>query len=277
MFNRRVDATLCRDVPAYRRILPYLIRGRNEGVFYFDQRLDLSKTEPFIDKFNAAHPETKITLFHVVLWAALQTYENRPRLNRFVAGGKLWQRNSIEISFSAKKRFDDDSPVFVVKRCFEPGQSLEEIVDYLDGDLKVGRSDRRSHTDKELDLLLRLPGPLLRLVVALERLLDAVGLLPRFYIDNDPMFCSLFIANLGSLKMDGGFHHLFEYGNCPIFCVIGQSREEPVVRDGKVVVGRVAHLRWSYDERVEDGLYAQAALEQMRELIEDPERAGARV
>ncbi|RIK10372.1 MAG: hypothetical protein DCC49_03645 [Acidobacteria bacterium] len=275
MFNRRVDGTLCRDVPAYRRIMPYLIRGRNEGAFYFDQEVDLTKTEPFIEKFNAAHPDTKITIFHVVLWAALQTYQQRPRLNRFVAGGKLWQRNGIDVSFSAKKRFDDDSPVFVVKRRFEAGQSLEEIVDYLYSDLKEGRSDKKSHTDKELDLFLKLPGPLLRFVVALERLADAMGLLPRFYIDGDPMFCSIFIANLGSLKMEGGFHHLFEYGNCPIFCVIGQTKDAPVVRDGELAVGRVAHLRWSYDERVEDGLYAQAALEQLRAMVEDPEGAGA--
>lgn len=255
--------------------MPYLIRGRNEGAFYFDQEVDLTRTEPFIEKFNEAHPDTKITVFHVVLWAVLQTYQQRPRLNRFVAGGKLWQRKGIDVSFSAKKRFDDDSPVFVVKRRFEPGQSLEEIVDYLYSDLKEGRSDKKSHTDKELDLFLKLPGPLLRFVVALERIADALGLLPKFYIDGDPMFCSIFIANLGSLKMDGGFHHLFEYGNCPIFCVIGQTKDAPVVRNGELAVGRVAHLRWSYDERVEDGLYAQAALEKLQAMIEDPEAAGA--
>lgn len=277
MFNRRPDGTLCRDVHPYRRIMPYIMRGRNESAFYFDQQVDLTETESFIEKFNAAHPETRITLFHLVLWAAIKTLAERPRLNRFVAGGKLWQRNGIDISFSAKKRLDDAAPIVVIKQRFESGPSLLEVVESLYADLEVGRSDEQSHTDKELGLFLKLPGLGLRLVTALERLADALGLLPAFYIDNDPLFCSLFIANLGSLKMEGGFHHLYEYGNCPIFCVIGQTKDAPVVRGKEVVAGRVAHLRWSYDERVEDGLYAQPALEWLRGIVENPEEYGASV
>lgn len=271
MFNRRPDATLCRDVHPYRRIMPYIMRARNESAFYFDQEVDLTKTEPFIEKFNAAHPDTKITLFHVVLWATIRTLDERPRLNRFVSGGKLWQRNGIDISFSAKKRLDDDAPIVVIKRRFEPGHTLEEIVEHLYADLKVGRSDEESHTDKELSLFLKLPGPILRMAVALQRVADALGILPRFYFEPDPMFCSVFIANLGSIKLEGGFHHLYEYGNCPVFCVIGKTKDAPVIRDGEVAVGRVAHVRWSYDERTEDGLYAQRALDMLREMVENPE------
>jgi len=39
------------------------------------------------------------------------------------------------------------------------------------------------------------------------------------------------------------------------------------------VVTRVASLRFSYDERVEDGLYAARAVQYLRDLLEDPDSA----
>lgn len=277
MFGRRPDGTLVRDVADVRRIVPYLMRGRNESAVYFEQTIDLTKVEAFLDAYNAAHPDRRATLFHVVAWAAAKVLDRRPRMNRFVAGGRLWQRDGIWISFSAKKRLDDEGTMFVVKRRFDPAASFAETVAFMYGDIVEGRSDVPSHTDKELGLLLKLPGPGLRLLLAAERGLDRLGLLPKWFTEPDPMFCSAFIANLGSLKMDAAYHHLYEYGNCPIFCVIGRTHETPVVvRDGKkskVAVGRVATLRWTFDERIEDGLYAQRCLQMLASIVEDPAAA----
>lgn len=263
-----------RDVADVRRIVPYLMRGRNESAVYFEQTIDLERVDAFLDAYNTAHPERRATLFHVVAWATARVLDRRPRMNRFVAGGKLWQRDGVWISFSAKKRLDDEGTMFVVKRRFDPDASFAETVAFMYGDIVEGRSDAPSHTDKELGILLKLPGPGLRLLLAAERALDRLGLLPGWFTEPDPMFCSVFIANLGSLKMDAAYHHLYEYGNCPIFCVIGQSHEVPAVigndGDRRVGVRRVATLRWTFDERIEDGLYAQRCLQMLAAIVEDP-------
>jgi hypothetical protein len=255
--------------------MPYLMRGVNESVVYFELPIDVTETRRFIDDFNAAHPDTRITLFHCVLWAAVKVLNERPRLNRFVAGGRLWQRDGIWISYSAKKRLDDDSPVIVLKRRFEPSESFSEMVDDYYSGLRTGRSDKKSRVDKEIGAVLSLPGPGLRALIALSKAADAVGLLPKSLIDGDPMYSSLFIANLASLKMDAGYHHLYEYGNIPIFCVIGQVKDVPVAKNGSVTTRPIANLRFTYDERVEDGLYAQRSLEVLKLYVEDPSAAGA--
>ena len=270
MFWSRSDAKPARDVPPYRRLMPYLMRGANESVVYFDLPIDVTHTRTFISSFNAGHPETRITLFHVVLWAAVQTLHRRPRLNRFVAGNRLWERDGIWISYSAKKRLDDDSPIVVLKRRFDPTEYFEAMIESLYAGLRVGRSEKKSYVDKELGMLLALPGPALRAVMALSKAANALGMLPKRFIDGDPMFASLFIANLASLKMDAGYHHLYEYGNIPIFCVIGQIKDVPAVEDGQLVTRPIATLRFSYDERVEDGLYAQRSMELLKSLVEDP-------
>jgi hypothetical protein len=42
MFGRRRDGTLAKVAP-YRRIMPFLMRGRNESMVLFEQHLDLSR------------------------------------------------------------------------------------------------------------------------------------------------------------------------------------------------------------------------------------------
>jgi hypothetical protein len=275
MFWSRSDAKRARDVPPYRRLMPYLMRGANESAVYFDLPIDVTLTRTFIETFNARHPDTRITLFHVVLWAVIQTLHRRPRLNRFIAGGRLWERDGIWISYSAKKRLDDESPVIVLKRRFDPNEDFATMIDALYAGLREGRSDKKSRVDKEIGAVLSLPGPALRAVLALSKLANALGMLPKSVVDGDPMFASVFIANLASLKMDAGYHHLYEYGNIPIFCVIGQIKEVPVVHEGRLAARPIATLRFSYDERVEDGLYAQRSLEILRQIAEDPLAHGA--
>jgi hypothetical protein len=115
-----------------------------------------------------------------------------------------------------------------------------------------------------MGLLLRLPVPVIRLAMRGARWLDGLGLLPRAMIDSDPLYASAFVANLGSVGLDAGYHHLWEHGNVSIFCVVGRIQARG---DGR----RAIELKWSYDERIEDGLYCAKSLELLRELLGSPE------
>lgn len=275
MFGYRPDATLAQGVPNVRRIMPFILPTRNESLVYFEQVLDLTETQRFIDEINATRSESRVTLFHVISWATVRMFEERPRLNRFVAGRRLWQRRGIWLSYSAKKSFDDNSPVVVLKREFQPGETLDQTITAMTSVTREGRSDKKSHVDKELGLLFLLPNLLISFLVAASRMLDHLGLMPRSLIDKDPMYCSAFIANLGSLGMDSAYHHLFEYGTCPILCVIGKAQPRVLVQDGQAVVRPTVSLKYTFDERIEDGFYAERALSRLRELVEDPRAHGA--
>lgn len=268
---RRPDGKLAKDVPPFRRIMPFLMKGRNESSVYFEQEIDLTRTLPFIEQFNAAHPETRVSVFHVFLWAAVRALHDRPRLNRFVSGGHVYERDGIWVSYSAKKSLSDDAPIVVLKRKFDPTLSFEALVSFIYGDLKVGRSDQKSHVDKELSLFLKLPAPILRWGVKFIRWLDSWNLLPGSFIHPDPMYCSLFIANLGSVRLESAYHHLYEYGNCPFFAAIGRKKQVPYVdAQGQLKARTVCSIKYTFDERIEDGLYCATALELAKTMVEDP-------
>jgi hypothetical protein len=274
MLFSRADGTLSADVPAYRRIMPYLMRGKNESAAYFEQEISVERAQAFVEEWNA-RSERKISFFHLYTWAAVQTLAARPRLNRFIAGSRIYDRDGIWISYSAKKSMSDDSPVVVRKVRLDAGLSFSELVDQLRADVDEGRAAKRSHVDKELAIVLALPGFLLRLLLVLQVWLDAWNLLPQSLIRPDPLYSSLFIANLGSLKLDAVHHHLYEYGNIPIFACIGRRRRAVVANDrGEVSTPLVCVVKYTYDERVEDGLYCAAAIDHLRRLVEDPVGAG---
>lgn len=266
MFGRRPDASLVRDLPAVRRFMPFISPRRNESLVYFEHDVDVEPALAFLERrTQGREAEGRITLFHLVLRAIALFLDERPRLNRFTAGGRVWQRDGIWITFSAKQRFDDDAPILTVKRRIDPGASLDEMVEGITEDLSSGRRGERSTSDREVDLLLRLPAFLVHLLMRTVDWVDGLGLLPRSMITPDPMFCSVFVANLGSVGLEAGYHHLWEHGNCPLFCVMGRIKPGA---DGK----RVITLKWTFDERVEDGLYCARTLERLRELIENPEK-----
>lgn len=268
MFGRRRDGTLAK-VPPYRRIMPFLMRHRNESIVLFEQHLDMSRAQPWLIAWHA-RTGLHATAFHLVLHAIARVLHDRPHLNRFVAGRRIYDRRGVFMTFAAKKAFRDDAPLATVKRAFAPTETFAEMVAALNADIEVARSDAISKVDKELSVFLRFPGFLLAASVALLRWLDRHGLAPDALIGDDPMYTSAFIANLGSLKIDAAYHHLYEYGNCPLFCTVGRLAPAPIVVDGAVEIRPSLVLRYSYDERIEDGFYAASAIATVRTWIEDP-------
>src|SRR5690349_68220 len=152
----RSDGDLVEDVPAYRRVMQLLMRRRNEASVLFEQHLDAGPALTFIADYNQ-RSRHKITFFHLVLHALVRVLDERPRLNRFTAGGRLYQRRGIWVAFSAKKAMRDDAPVVVVKQAFDPTAAFDALVEKVAGGVSEGRSDRPSTTDKELGLLFKLP------------------------------------------------------------------------------------------------------------------------
>ena len=268
MFGRRRDGTLAKVAP-YRRMMPFLMRGRNESMVLFEQHLDMSRAQPWLAAWNARTGQ-RATAFHLVLHALGRVLHERPHLNRFVAGRRIYDRRGVFLTFAAKKAMHDDAPLATVKRAFPAGESFAEMVAALTTDIRIARSDALSKVDKELGFFLRFPGFLLAASVGLLRWLDSHGMAPFALIGDDPMYTSAFIANLGSIKIDAAYHHLYEYGNCPLFCTVGRLTTAPVAVDGAVEIRPSLLLRYTYDERVEDGFYAASAIALLRDWIEDP-------
>jgi len=262
MFGRRSDATRIDGLPMLRRFMPFVSPRRLESVVYFEYDVDVEAAMALCDKHNQDRdPENEITLFHVIIAAFSRLFHERPGLNRFTAGGRFWQRDGVWITFSAKMQLRDGAPLITLKRRIGPNIPIGEIADLVHDKLRRGRGGETNSSDYEMSMLLKLWPPLVSLAMRLLHLADYFGMLPKSMIDADPLYCSIFIANFGSIGLDAGFHHLWQHGTCPAFCSIGKVSTGP---DGR----RHVILRYTYDERIEDGLYCAGSLNRLSEMIE---------
>jgi hypothetical protein len=272
---RRSDGVELEGVSLVRRIMPIVMPTRNESVVFHEMVLDLSRTLPFIEEWNRTHQD-RLTLFHLALAAASRVMYARPGLNRFVSGGRIYQRSGCQVSFMVKQAFEDEAPMVTVKMDMPEGEPLEQLVRRVLERIGDGRSGRPTRVDKELRLAFLLPTFALRGAFRLVKALDRWNLLPASFTRPDPMFSSVFMANLGSVGVDGAFHHLFEYGTVSLFVVVGKIGPHVFIEnDGTVTTRPGLRACLSVDERINDGHYCLAAIQLARSLIEDPAQLAA--
>lgn len=266
---RRHDGDLIRGEPPMRRIMPYLMPGRNESIVLNDSTFRIEKTRAWLKAYNRSH-EAHATLFHVLAYAVGQALHARPELNRFVSGGRLYQRRGVQIAFVVKKELQDDGVSTTVKLEIARGERFAEFAGRLATSIRDAQQSERS-VDRETALIMRLPGPMVRTLVAFAKLLDRWNLFPRFMTANDPMFASIFLANLGSVGISDAYHHLYEYGTVSIFGAVSAPAYLPFV-DGETVIARPGlRVRWSFDERIHDAFYSARSLGLARDILEAPD------
>jgi hypothetical protein len=198
---------------------------------------------------------------------------NNPTMNQFISGSRLYRRKNIDVTFSMKRqKLNKKAKLSAVKmRMNEPEETFQQLVERINSHIHIERSGRKTSVDQELDILSLLPRRLMSGVVSAVNWLDYNNILPKIFMEQDSFYTSMFIANLGSLGMRPAFHHLYEYGNCPAFLMVGRIEERPMVRDGVVVAENIMHIRWSYDERIDDGLSSNYGMATFRKTMENPE------
>ena len=268
----RCDGVRLRKLPGFRKMFPYLMRTRTESTIYHAQRLRIARTLAWLGKANADR-EKKISIFHVLLAAGVRTLALRPEANRFIVGRRIYQRRTIDLSFVVKRELSEEAGETTVKITFDPRSTIADVVERVSSVVKEIRQSSTSRDEGAAAIVTKLPRILIRLAVWALRTLDYFGLLPASFIKGDALYASVFLANLGSIGLDAVFHHMYEWGNASFFVTIGRPKKEPVVDErGELRVEDVLDLKFSLDERITDGVYFQATINFLSDLIENPEK-----
>ena len=258
-------------VHALNAMFPYMMRSRTESLVYFSTALDVENLLAYIEKKKAEGVELKF--FQLFIASIVKLLKERPYLNRFVSGRKLYQRNDIKVSFIAKKAASEESEETNVSLTFNEKTAFQDVIDKLKRDIKVAKSDEeKKDDDAVIETLMKLPRFMLRMLFAALRWMDFYFNMPKMFTDVDPLRCSVYVANLGSIGIQAPFHHLFEWGNCSMFIAIGKIGYMPVaLEDGTLTSRKMVEVKVTLDERIADGLYFARSLELMESYLKNPE------
>ena len=271
--KKRPDGTYIRDLHFFNQILPYLMPTKTESAIYFEQELDVTRTLEYVQKRKNDLSGTKISMFYIILYAAVRVIALRPKMNRFVSGYRYYQRNNISFNFLAKRDMSDEGEEINVTMSFSPLLSLEGFCKKIHDHISSLKKGSGTSTENLNSFLMHLPRFCIKFFFWFVRFLDYHNALPRQVMDSLPFFTTVFFTNVGSVGIDAPFHHNFEIGNCGIFCAIGKIRKENSLKpDGTVETRDKVKITFTYDDRITDGIYCARAIDMVRDMVENPEK-----
>ena len=220
-FGDRKDGKRLRKISSMHAIMPLMYPNRCDNEAYISERIDLSRVNAYLEKKNAIHPEYEYNLFQVMVTAVLKTITLRPKMNRFIANQTMYQRNEVTAAFTVKKIFSDNGAEALARIHSKGSDNIDSIHDYIYQQVSFCRSEEKDPSIASMDVVQKLPVFLLKLVGAGARFLDRHGWMPQGVIATDPFYCSAVLANLGSIGLHAGYHHLTNWGTCSVFWVVG--------------------------------------------------------
>ncbi len=270
-FGDRYDGRKLRSLDPFYKIIPYIMKTRIDAQNYFEEKIEISNTEAFIIKKRKETGE-HISFLHVIIAAMVRTISQKPGLNRFVAGQKIYARNEILISFVLKKEFNEESPETTLKVKFSPSDTFMDIVRKVNSAIEENKDlGSNNDTDKLAKLIMAIPGQLVRFLVWVLRSLDYIGIMPKIINRLSPFHTSVFITDLGSVGIQPVYHHLYDFGTTSSFVAFGIKMKEKVINsDNEITDKKYVRVCVVTDERIVDGHYFATAFKLYRNLIKNP-------
>jgi hypothetical protein len=269
----RKDGVWLKDIPSMNRLMPGLMPHRTDNEAHISVDIDLAPINAYLAKLNEGRTEDKYTFFHIVSAAIGKAFILRPKMNRFIVGSKMYQRKDVTVAFTVKKRFDDHAEEALAFFTYDPKETLES---YHEKIMKVIHATK-SYEEKDtstgaMDVVTKLPQFMINGIVKSVLWLDKHGWAPDFLIGSDPNHAAIFLSNLGSIGLPGGYHHLVNWGTNSCFVVVGKKKVKKVYdEEGNGTVQQVLPLGITLDERIADGYYYSGTVALVKELLAHPE------
>lgn len=254
-------------------VSPFIMPSRTGASNTFSATVDIEKCEHLIRQKRLDGMDG-LGMIHIFMAAYIRVVSQLPGINRFIRGQRLYARKGIEICMAIKKELKLNAPETVVKLYATPHETLNSVYEQLSNEITENKQmGDHNNMDTAARVLVSLPGIFLKLTVWFLKLLDYFGFLPRFLTKLSPFHGSMFITNMGSLGMPPIFHHLYDFGNLPVFIAMGAKRTEYVVnKDGTTQKRRLIDFTIVCDERICDGHYYASAFKKLKKFLENPEQ-----
>lgn len=264
----RPDGKPAKGLTPIMRAIPHIMPERYDAMNWTSTMLDEDSMKEYTrEKWKAGTPVTHMSIIVAAYYKAV--LEN-PKLNYFVMNRKIYERNHFCFSFVILKTRADGTPdETVIKIYLEPTDTIFTINEKTRKAIELNtKQEHNNNTDKFLNFAFAIPG-LARGIIGLAKMLDKVGLLPKFIIDLSPFHTSMFITNLASINTQQIYHHCYEFGTTSVFLCMGRPEKSEVVSaDGKAK--KKMPLTVVMDERIATGIEYSKFFNAVLKYINNP-------
>ena len=267
-FGDRRDGRLLRTLDPYNALTPYIMKVRSDASNYVSDSVDVSDAEKFLRE-KRAEGLPGIGMIHLFIAAYIRVVAQYPAINRFVSGQRIYARDGIEFVMTVKRELRIDASETSIKVKFDVRDTISDVYRKLSAEIdKVKNAGEATDTDDIAKALIKLPRLVLKFAVFTLNVLDYFGALPKSIIKASPFHGSIIVTDLGSISLPAIYHHLYNFGNLPVFVAFGTKRKvREIDRDGNAVERKFIDYNFVIDERICDGFYFSQALKLLKSIM----------
>lgn len=270
----RPDGRRVRTLDPISVVASYIMPNRNGASNYFKGKLEVTGIEKYIRDKRAAGLEG-FGMTVPLLAAYVRTVAKYPGLNRFLSGQKVYSRDDdIQFCMVVKKDMSTSGSDTIIKLHLNPADTAMDVYDKFNAAVNKVRATKKldSKFDGTAAVIGAIPGVLLKFAIWFLKTLDYFGLLPKFLLEVSPFHGSVFFTSMGSLGIPAIYHHLYDFGNLPVFCAFGcKSKVREIDDEGNTVDAKYIDYSFVTDERTVDGFYYATTVKYFQKLLRHPE------
>lgn len=269
-FGDRKDGRKLRSLAPYNTISPYIMVSRGDAQNFLSDKFNTAQAERYVRQKRGSGLDG-FGIMHVILAAYIRMISQKPYINRFISGQKIYTREKIVINMAIKKELRADVIDTVIKVVFEPTDTAEQVYRRFKDAVAKAFAEGENDFDGKARMLNYIPSPVKKFAFWFLKLLDYFGWIPMSLINISPFHGSMFITSMASLGIPPIYHHLYNFGNVPVFLAFGAKRAENEIDDlGKVVRKKYIDFAFVTDERICDGSYFASGLKLFRSYLVNP-------
>ncbi len=270
----RPDGRRVRSLDPISVVASYIMPNRNGASNFFKGKLEITEIEKYIRAKKTAGMEG-FGMTIPLLAAYVRTVAKYPGLNRFLSGQKTYSRDEdIQFCMVVKKDMSTSGSDTIIKLHLNPADTAMDVYEKFNAAVNKVRSTKKldSKFDGTAAAVGAIPGVLLKFAIWFLKTLDYFGLLPKFLLEVSPFHGSVFFTSMGSLGIPAIYHHLYDFGNLPVFCAFGcKEKVKELDGEGNPVDAKYIDFSFVLDERTVDGFYYATALKYFQKVLRHPE------
>ena len=248
------------------------MKTRNDASNLFSDAIELSAIKKYVhEKRRLGKPG--FNAMHVLVASYIRCVASNPGINRFINGYRIFARNNIQVIMEVKKELSLNAPATMLKFTFTPDATADDVYKLMNSKILEYKNaeEKNSSFEKITKILCSFPRWIFKMAIGLLKFLDYYGKIPKFLLEISPFHGSLVITSMASLNIPSIYHHLYNFGNVPMFISFSTARHENAVdKNGDPVKKHFLDIKITTDERICDGQYFASALHELRRCLNNP-------
>jgi len=258
-------------ISSWRKVAIGTWRTAGDPSVYGMIEIDVQPALDYLEKLKAK-TQARITLTHFFGKVMALALKKHPEINCILRFGKLYPRQSVDIFFQvASDEGGKDLSGTTVRNAHQ--KSIPEIAQEMDQKVREIREKGDPSFKKMKNTMGLLPDLWIGFIIQVTGfILYSLNLWsPLLGSPKDP-FGSVMITNIGSLGLDAAFAPLVPYSRVPLLVALGAIQEKPVIKQGKIEIGKTIKICATFDHRLIDGMHASKMVKFIQKIFECPEQ-----